>query len=31
MQALTAEILPGATFRRLLLFRYSILWSRPSD
>ncbi len=23
------RILPGATFRRELLFRYSILWSRP--
>jgi 2-polyprenyl-3-methyl-5-hydroxy-6-metoxy-1,4-benzoquinol methylase len=30
MQALAAELLPGATYRRHVLFRYSILWSRPA-
>lgn len=30
MQALATELLPGATYRRHLLFRYSILWSRPA-
>ncbi|WP_371406369.1 class I SAM-dependent methyltransferase [Kribbella sp. NBC_00662] len=30
MQALATELLPGATYRRHLLFRYSILWSRPN-
>ncbi|WUJ74154.1 class I SAM-dependent methyltransferase [Kribbella soli] len=30
MQALAAELLPGSTYRRHLLYRYSILWSRPS-
>ncbi|MEV4266364.1 class I SAM-dependent methyltransferase [Kribbella sp. NPDC049584] len=29
MQALAAELLPGATYRRHLLYRYSILWTRP--
>ncbi|MFD3404848.1 class I SAM-dependent methyltransferase [Kribbella sp. NPDC058693] len=29
VQALTTELLPGATYRRHLLFRYSILWTRP--
>ncbi|WP_432885466.1 class I SAM-dependent methyltransferase [Kribbella sp. CA-245084] len=29
MQALAADLLPGATYRRHLLYRYSILWTRP--
>jgi 2-polyprenyl-3-methyl-5-hydroxy-6-metoxy-1,4-benzoquinol methylase len=29
MHALAAEVLPGATYRRHLLFRYSIIWSQP--
>jgi SAM-dependent methyltransferase len=28
MQALAAELLPGATYRRHLLFRYSITWRK---
>jgi SAM-dependent methyltransferase len=30
MRALAAEILPGAQYRRHLLFRYSIIWRRPA-
>ena len=30
MQALAAELLPGSTYRRHLLYRYSILWTRPN-
>jgi 2-polyprenyl-3-methyl-5-hydroxy-6-metoxy-1,4-benzoquinol methylase len=30
MQALAAEVLPGSTYRRHLLFRYSIVWSKPA-
>lgn len=30
MRDLAAEILPGAEFRRHLLWRYSIVWRRPS-
>ncbi|MEV4253294.1 class I SAM-dependent methyltransferase [Spirillospora sp. NPDC049652] len=29
MAALTAELLPGAEFRRHLLWRYSIVWHKP--
>ncbi|MCP2340449.1 class I SAM-dependent methyltransferase [Actinomadura rupiterrae] len=29
MRALAAELLPGAEFRRHLLWRYSIVWRRP--
>ena len=31
IQALTTALLPGATYQRHLLFRYSILWTRPHD
>jgi len=30
MQALAAELLPGSTYRRHLLHRYTILWTRPN-
>ncbi|GAA3132835.1 2-polyprenyl-3-methyl-5-hydroxy-6-metoxy-1,4-benzoquinol methylase [Kribbella aluminosa] len=30
MRALTGELLPGATYRRHLLFRYSITWKKPT-
>lgn len=29
MGALAAEVLPGARYRRRLLFRYSIIWRKP--
>jgi 2-polyprenyl-3-methyl-5-hydroxy-6-metoxy-1,4-benzoquinol methylase len=29
MQSLATELLPGATYRRHLQFRYSITWSKP--
>lgn len=29
MRALVADLLPGATFRRHLLFRYTITWQKP--
>ncbi|MFC5185867.1 class I SAM-dependent methyltransferase [Actinomadura harenae] len=31
MRALTAGILPGAEYRRHLLWRYSIIWRKPSE
>ena len=30
MRAIAAEVLPGSTFRRHLLWRYSITWTRPA-
>ncbi|MCO1654072.1 methyltransferase domain-containing protein [Pseudonocardia humida] len=30
MRELTRELLPGARFRRLLFWRYSIVWSKPA-
>jgi SAM-dependent methyltransferase len=31
MRRLAAELLPGARFRRHLLWRYSLIWTRPGD
>lgn len=31
MRAITGELLPGARFRRLLFWRYSIVWTKPGS
>lgn len=31
VQAISADVLPGRTYRRLLYFRYSLVWRRPVD
>jgi SAM-dependent methyltransferase len=31
MRLLGTRLLPGASFRRLLMWRYSLLWRKPAD